>query len=113
MPGERAYQGMAITPDGNKIVCAGGMYDDYNTLKSVISFQWTPALQLYLWWSDPQLDADKGRVLSTSRQQMVWTVMHVALRLETTFTSPTLTDVLPSEMWMLIMTFVKYEQPPM
>eukprot|EP00729_Bicosta_minor_P023189 gene23189-16996_t len=63
---------------------------------------------LYFWWSDPELDAGKGRVLSRSRQQMVWTVMHVALRLETTSTSPELADVLPPEMWMLIMTFVKH-----
>ena len=67
----------------------------------------------YRFWSDPQIDASEGRVLSKSRQQMVWTVMHVALRLETTSTSPDFADVLPSEMWMLIMTFVKHEQPPM
>ena len=65
---------------------------------------------LCLWWSDPQQDAGEGRVLSTSRQQMVWTVMHVALRLETDQPDA---DVLPPEMWMLIMTFVKHEQPPM
>ena len=35
-----------------------------------------------------------------SRQQMVWTVMHVAERLE----------ILPSEMWLLIFTFVKHER---
>ncbi len=63
---------------------------------------------LWYWWSDPQDDACQGRVLSKSRQQMVWTVMHVALRLETTSTSPYFADVLPSEMWMLILTFVKH-----
>ena len=101
---------MVITPDSSKIVCAGGLDDDDNELKSVISFQLTLALQLYLWWSDPQLDAGNGRVLSTFRQQMVWTVMHVALRLETDQPDA---DVLPPEMWMLIMTFVKHVQPPM
>ena len=44
------------------------------------------------------LDAAEGRVLCRPRQQMVWTVMHVAERLE----------FLPSEMWMLIFTFVKH-----
>jgi len=66
-------------------------------------------VQLWKWWSDPQDDAGEGRKLSPSRRQMVWTVMHVALRLETTSTSPELADVLPPEMWMLIMTFVKNE----
>ena len=65
--------------------------------------------QLWLLWSDPQVDADQGRVLCPSRQQMVWTVMHVAYRLESISTSPVFADVLPSEMWMLIMTFVKHQ----
>jgi hypothetical protein len=68
---------------------------------------WTAA-QLWLDWSDPQSDAGDERVLSKSRQQMVWTVMHVALRLVTTSTSPTLADVLSYETWLLIMTFVKH-----
>lgn len=97
----------------------GGPFQKYATLAEVPrgmraapdATTWTAA-QLYLWWSDPQDDAGKGRVLCPSRQQMVWTVMHVALRLETTSTSPELADVLPPEMWMLIMTFVKHEQPP-
>ena len=63
---------------------------------------------LWYWWSDPQLDARQGRVLSKSRQQMVWTVMLIALRLEITSVSPYFADVLPSEMWMLILTFVKH-----
>ena len=63
---------------------------------------------LWYWWSDPQDDACQCRVLSKSRQQMVWTVMCVALRLETTSTSPDFADVLPSETWMLILTFVKH-----
>jgi len=29
---------MVMTPDGNKIVCAGGMDDDSNRFKSVIAF---------------------------------------------------------------------------
>ena len=58
--------------------------------------------QLWLHWSDPELDAAEGRVLCRSRRQMVWTVMHIAERLE----------ILPSEMWMLIFTFVKHEHPP-
>jgi hypothetical protein len=62
----------------------------------------------YRFWSDPQIDASEGRVLSRSHRQMVWTVMHVALRLETTSTSPTLADVLSYETWLLIMTFVKH-----
>jgi len=66
-------------------------------------------VQLWKWWSDPQQDAFDRRVLDRKRQQMVWTIMHVALRLETTSTSPELADVLPPEMWMLIMTFVKNE----
>jgi len=49
-------------------------------------------------WSDPEVDANEGRVLSMARRQMVWTVMHVAERLE----------ILPSEIWLLIMTFVKH-----
>ena len=58
--------------------------------------------QLWLYWSDPEVDAGEHRVLCKSRQQMVWTVMHVAERLE----------ILPSEMWLLIFTFVKHVQPP-
>jgi len=92
-----------------------GPFKDYATLAEVPramravpdATTWA-AVQLYLWWSDPQDDAGQGRVLSTSRQQMVWTVMHVALRLETTSTSPTLADVLSYETWMLILTFVKH-----
>ena len=57
--------------------------------------------QLWLWWSDPETDAGEGRVLCKSRQQMVWTVMHVAERLEN----------LPFEIWLLILTFVKVETP--
>ena len=63
--------------------------------------------ELWLHWSDPETDAGEGRVLRKSRQQMVWTVMHVAHRLETTSTSTVFSDV-PSEMWKLIMTFVKH-----
>ena len=92
-----------------------GPFNDYSALAEVPrAMQAVPdaptyaAGALYFWWSDPELDAGKGRVLSRSRQQMVWTVMHVALRLETTSTSPELADVLPPEMWMLIMTFVKH-----
>ena len=59
---------------------------------------WTAA-QLWLDWSDPQSDAGDERVLNKSRKQMVWTVIHVAERLEN----------MPSEMWLLIMTFVKHE----
>lgn len=55
--------------------------------------------QLWLHWSDPEVDAAEGRELCQSRQQMVWTVLHVAERLE----------ILPSEMWMLIFTFIKHE----
>ena len=96
-----------------------GPFNDYSTLAEVPRMMraaphattWA-GVQLWLWWSDPQDDAGEGRVLCPPRQQMVWAVMHVALRLETTSTSPTLADVLPSETWMLIMTFVKHEQPP-
>ena len=56
-------------------------------------------VQLWLHWSDPEMDAAEKRVLCKSRQQMVWTVMHVAERLE----------IMPSEMWLLIFTFVKHE----
>mgnify|MGYP001592873597 FL=1 len=92
-----------------------GPFKDYATLAEVPRVMravpdattWA-AVQLYLWWSDPQDDAGQGRVLSKSHQQMVWTVMHVAFRLETTSTSPVFADVLPQEMWMLIMTFVKH-----
>jgi len=52
-----------------------------------------------LWWSDPQQDAFARRVINPSRQQMVWTVMHVAFRL----------GVLSLAMWIRIMTFVKHE----
>ena len=96
-----------------------GPFNDYSTFAEVPRLMQAAAdattwagVQLWLWWSDPQEDAGEGRVLCPSRQQMVWTVMHVALRLETTSTSATLADVLPPEMWMLIMTFVKHEQPP-
>jgi hypothetical protein len=95
-----------------------GPFNDYSTFAEVPRLMRAApdattyaASALYLWWSDPQQDAGEDRVLCPSRQKMVWTIMHVALRLETTSTSPELADVLPSEMWMLIMTFVKHEQP--
>jgi len=107
---------MILAPD-HIIKALGGPFNDYKTLAEVPqSMRAVPdattyaAGALYLWWSDPQQDACEGRVLSTSRQQMVWTVMHVALRLETDQPDA---DVLPPEMWMLIMTFVKHDQPPM
>ena len=52
---------------------------------------------LDLWWSDPEQDAGKGRVLGVSRRKMVWMMMHIAERLE----------ILPSELWLLIITFVE------
>jgi hypothetical protein len=72
---------------------------------------------LWYWWSDPETDAGEGRVLRKSRQQMVWTVMHVAQRLENMLVAECLENMhvterlenLPSEMWLLIMTFVKHE----
>tara|TARA_B110000003_G_C16117514_1_gene326409 strand:+ start:203 stop:475 length:273 start_codon:yes stop_codon:yes gene_type:complete len=54
--------------------------------------------ELWLHWSDPETDAGDKRVLKKSRRQMVWTVMHVTERLK----------ILPSEIWLLIMTFVKH-----
>ena len=65
-------------------------------------------VQLWLKWSNPESDAFEGREVSPSRQQMVWTLMHVAHRLETTLTLSDFADVLPLEMWMLIMTFVEH-----
>ena len=62
--------------------------------------------QLQLWWSDPEQDAGAGQAVSRARKQMVWTVLHVAHRLETTVMEST--DVLPPELWMLIFTFVKH-----
>jgi hypothetical protein len=102
-------------PD-NIIKLLTGPFKDYATLAEVPramraspnATTWA-AVQLYLWWSDPHDDAGQGRVLSPSRQQMVWTVMHVALRLETISTSHVFADVLPLDIWLLIMTFVKKE----
>ena len=97
----------------------GGPFKDYTTLATVPpNMRAFPdattyaAVALQLWWSDPEIDVGKGRVLSRSCKQMVWTVMHIAFRLETTSTSPVFADV-PQEMWMLIMTFVKHVQPHM
>ena len=67
-------------------------------------------VQLWLWWSDPQSDACDGRVLDRKRQQMVWTLMLVTLRLDTTSSSSEPSYVLPLEMWMMIITFVKHEE---
>ena len=103
MPEEREGHTMAATPDG-KLVCAGGSDASDTILKSVVTFtlDMPAGLQLRLWWSDPEVDAGEHRVLCMPRRQMVWMVMHVAERLE----------ILPSEMWMLIFTFVKHGQPP-
>jgi hypothetical protein len=75
--------------------------------------------QLQLWWSDPEQDAGEGqgwkaRVVSRARKQMVWTVLHVAQRLETTLMELTDAYALPPELWMIIFTFVKHarEQQP-
>ena len=65
------------------------------------------ASQLWRWWSHPEQDGADGRAVCKARHHTVWAVMHVARRLETASTSPDLTDFLPSEMWMLILTFVK------
>ena len=86
-----------------------GPFAEYSTLASIPramraapdATTWA-GVQLWMHWSDPEMDAAEKRVLCRSRQQMVWTVMHVAERLE----------ILPSEMWMLIFTFVKHDQPP-
>ena len=83
-----------------------GPFAEYSTFSSIPramraapdASTWS-GVQLWLHWSDPEMDAADKRVLCRSRQQMVWTVMHVAERLE----------ILPSEMWMLIFTFVKHE----
>ena len=64
--------------------------------------------ELQLWWSDPDQDAAGGRAVCRSRKEMVWTVMHVAHRLETTLQ----TEALEPELWMLIFTFVKHERQP-
>ena len=103
MPEERPGHTMAATPDG-KLVCVGGRYANNTKLKSVITFtlEMPAGIQLRLWWSDPEVDVGEHRVLCRPRRQMVWMVMHVAERLE----------ILPSEMWMLIFTFVKHEHPP-
>ena len=104
MPKERWGHTMVATPDGKYLVCAGGKDPSNTPLKSVVTFtlDMPAGLQLRLWWSDPEVDAGEHRVLCRSRRQMVWMVMHVAERL----------DILPSEMWMLIFTFVKHEHPP-
>ena len=98
----RCYHTSGAT-DVWKLVCAGGKAS-WTKSKSVVTFtlEMPAGLQLRLWWSDPEVDAGEHRVLCRSRQQMVWTVMHVAARL----------DIMPSEMWMLIFTFVKHEHPP-
>jgi len=83
-----------------------GPFNNYATLAEVPrklrvapdATTWT-GVQLWLDWSDPQQDAWEGRVLDPSRQQMVWTLMHVAERL----------DIIPPELWMMIITFVKHE----
>ena len=110
----------SVTSIGDVVNQLAGPFKKYATLaevpramRAVPDATTYAAGALYLWWSDPQDDAGQGRVLCPSRQQIVWTVMHVALRLETTSTSPVFADVLPPEMWMMIMTFVKQEQPPM
>ena len=84
----------------------GGPFEDYATLTDVPRAMWVApdattwaGVQLWMYWSDPETDASKKRVLCKSRQQMVWTVMHVAERLE----------ILPDELWLLIFTFVKHE----
>lgn len=82
-----------------------GPFAEYSTLDEVPramraapdATSWA-GVQLWLHWSDPEVDAAEGRGLCRPRQQMVWTVMHVAERLE----------ILPSEMWLLIFTFVKH-----
>jgi len=81
-------------------------FAEYSTLASIPramraapdATSWT-GVQLWMHWSDPEMDAADKRVLCRSRQKMVWTVMHVAERLE----------IMPSEMWLLIFTFVKHE----
>ena len=103
MPEVRTAHTMVATSDG-KLVCAGGYGAGSTKLKSVVTFtlDMPAGIQLRLWWSDPEVDAGEHRVLCRPRRQMVWMVMHVAERFE----------ILPSEMWMLIFTFVKHEHPP-
>jgi len=99
------------------IVQLGGPFEDYTTLAEVPdkmkvfpkdTTYATGALQL--WWSDPDIDVGNRRVLSRSRKQMVWTVMHSAYKSSEVLE---LLPVLEPELWMLVFTFVKNEQPPM
>jgi len=82
-----------------------GPYEEFSTFSSIPramrsapdAITWS-CVELWLHWSDPQSDSTEGRVIPLLRQNMVWTVMHVAERL----------DILPYEIWMLIFTFVRY-----
>ena len=83
-----------------------GPFSEYSTLSSIPrSMRVVPnadtwwGVELWLHWSDPEMDAAEKRVLPKFRQQMVWTVMHCAERL----------DIMHPEMWLLIFTFVKHE----
>lgn len=58
-----------------------------------------PKYNMWVYWSDPQSDVASGRIMHISRTRMVAMLLHIAERL----------DILPSELWMLIMTFVKNE----
>jgi len=83
-----------------------GPYEAYNTFADIprplreapYATTWA-GVQLWMHWSDPETDAAEKRVLKNSRKWMVWTVKHIAERLE----------ILPDELWLLIFTFVKHE----
>ena len=60
----------------------------------------------YRFWSDPEDDAREGRVLSRSRKQMLWTVMHSAYKSSEVLE---LLPVLEPKLWKLVFTFVKHE----
>jgi len=103
-------------PD-NVVRQLGGQFETYITLAAVPDEMKVfpkdttyAAGALQLWWSDPDIDVGNGRVLSRSRKQMVWTVMHSAYKSSEVLE---LLPVLEPELWMLVFTFVKHVQPLM
>ena len=61
-------------------------------------------VQLWQWWSSPDVDAVDGRLVSRSRQCSIWTVLHAACRAAEEESLPELEP----ELWLLVFTFVRH-----
>lgn len=64
-------------------------------------------VQLWQWWSSPDVDRHDNRDISIQCLTTIWTVLHAACR---TAEADSLPELEP-ELWLLIFTFLKNDRP--